>query len=135
MAYAKKTRVPVSKTEAEIKRLVMAAGAQSYVVMTSKRLAQVGFEMKGRKILFRLPFPERVSEQEERARWRGLLLCIKAKIDAVARKIESFDEAFMAHVMMPDGQTFAEHVGPRIEAAYKGENVPLLPYEPKAREI
>jgi len=34
----------------------------------------------------------------------------------------------MAHVVMPDGQTVAEHVKPRIAAAYdSGIMQPLLP--------
>lgn len=35
----------------------------------------------------------------------------------------------MAHVVMPDGQTVADHVRPRIATAYREEKmVPLLPY-------
>lgn len=43
-------------------------------------------------------------------------------------KIESFEEAFLAHIVLPDGATVGSHAIPAIAASYKGEKlVPLLP--------
>ena len=67
-------------------------------------------------------------EQACRSRWRALFLCIKAKLEAVESRIETFEEAFLAHVMMPDGMTVAEHAAPMIALSYETGTVrPLLP--------
>ncbi len=67
-------------------------------------------------------------EQACRSRWRALFLCIKAKLESIESGIETFEDAFLAHIQMPDGHTVAEHVRPRIAAAYEtGTMQPLLP--------
>lgn len=67
-------------------------------------------------------------EKEVRRRWRALALVVKAKLEAVATGITTFETEFMAHIVMPDGRTVGEHIVPKIEAAYaKGAMVPLLP--------
>lgn len=84
------------------------------------------FEMNDRRVMFRTAMPD--DEQQTRAKWRALLLCIKAKLESVESGIESFENAFMAHVVMPDGRTVGEHIRPRIASAYaEGKMVPLLP--------
>lgn len=96
------------------------------------------FEAHGRRLKFELPLlvakpgeneaSRKTREQITRSRWRALLLCIKAKLEAVESKIETFEEAFLSHVIMPDGRTVAEHAIPAIEQAYSsGSMVALLP--------
>jgi hypothetical protein len=88
----------------------------------------VAFEMSARRVLFRLALPAGTEPQAERSRWRALLLSIKAKLVSVESGIETFEDAFMAHVVMPDGGTVSEHVGKRIADAYRTQTmVPLLP--------
>jgi hypothetical protein len=59
----------------------------------------------------------------------ALLLAVKAKLVAVDDGIETFEEAFMAHVVMPDGRSVGDHIKPRIASAYREHQmVPLLPY-------
>jgi hypothetical protein len=106
--------------------------------------------MKGRQIRFNLPLPGKVentfwvdkrcswkrrpAEQAERAweqacrqRWRALLLCIKAKLEAVECEITTFEEEFMAHIVLPGGGTVGQHVLPQIAEAYEtGRVTPLL---------
>lgn len=63
-----------------------------------------------------------------RERWRQLHLCIKAKLESIAGDIETFDEAFLAHVVMPDGQTVGEAVIPEVANRLAGGAPrPLLP--------
>jgi hypothetical protein len=46
----------------------------------------------------------------------------------VEAKIETFEEAFLAHVVLPDGKTVGEHALPAVAAIYKGGQLtPLLP--------
>lgn len=150
MAYAKGTSVSVERTEGEIKAMLRRYGATAMANFEGPRFAVVAFEMKGRRITMRLPLPDREAEafkrtpakrqlrsedqkaaaweQACRERWRALFLCIKAKLESVEANIETFDDAFMAHIQMPDGRTVSDHVQARIALAYEsGTMQPLLP--------
>jgi hypothetical protein len=125
-AYAVDTKVPVAKTRTEIETLVMKRGALDYATFTEAKGAMIAFRLKERRIVFRLPLPKPDNAQDVRSRWRGLLLAIKAKFESIDRGVESFDEAFLAHVMMDNGQTFGQAAIPRLKEITAG-NVPLLP--------
>ncbi|HAW53683.1 MAG TPA: hypothetical protein DEB52_16980 [Hyphomonas sp.] len=126
MAYATRTEVPVSKSKTDIEKLVHKYGADSFAIMQRASAAQVAFSLQGRNILFRMQVPE--GDQKERTIWRALLLTIKAKCESAESGIETFEEAFMANVVMPDGRTVSETVTPAIESGYSGRDVPLLPH-------
>lgn len=106
--------------------------------------------MAERQIKFSLPMPDKNSrefthtpergtkrspaqvekeyEQAVRQKWRALLLVIKAKLEAVESGITVFDDEFMAHIVMPDGNTLGSIMRPQIESAYStGKMPPLLP--------
>lgn len=150
MTYAKDTSVSTSQSEGDIKKAVIRAGATAFMSGQTNTDAMIAFELRARRITFRMPLPDRQSkeftmtpekrrtrtadaasaawEQACRSRWRALYLCIKAKLESVESGIETFEDAFLAHIQMPDGQTVAEHVRPRIAAAYEsGSMQPLLP--------
>lgn len=135
MSYAATTTVPVAKTKQEIEALVMKKGGSSFGMMTNAEQATVMFEAGGRKIIMRLPlYPgtsaNRTAKQADqwvRSRWRGLFLTIKAKFESIDAGIETFEEAFLAHIALPGGDTVYENVGPTIEHHYRnGEVRPLL---------
>jgi hypothetical protein len=134
MAYASATRVPVHQTRSEIERLVVerhkatqyATGFQS-----DPPRASVQFQMKDRIIRFDLPLPikardQRSLEQATRARWRALLLIVKAKLEAVESGVTTFDEEFLAHIVLPGGRTVAQQTLPQIAAAYASGLAPRL---------
>ena len=127
MPYAERTRVPARQTRGEIEELIMRRKAKSFAIYTETAGAMVSFELQDRRIAFRLPLPEPKREQDIRSRWRGLLLCLKAKFEAIDRGVETFEQAFLAHTLMPDGRTVAEHVREPVALAYQGKAVPLLP--------
>jgi hypothetical protein len=63
-----------------------------------------------------------------RQRWRALALVIKAKLEAVESGITTFEDEFLAHIVMPDGKRVADHVKPTIARVYDGgQMLPLLP--------
>ena len=137
MTYASKTSVPVDRSRAEIERTLMRYGATGFAYGNEVGSAMIGFQTKERRIRFILPLvaPSRASqlqcEQFMRSRWRALLLSIKAKLEAVESGIETFDEAFLSHIVMPNGQTMAEHSLPYIKEAYStGKMPPLLSFQP-----
>jgi hypothetical protein len=53
-------------------------------------------------------------------------LVIKAKLEGVASGIETFDQAFMAHILLPNGETTGEQLIPQIQIAYKTGAMPTL---------
>ena len=154
MTYAADTAVTVERSRAEIERTLTRYGATRFASGWDEGGALIGFVAKDRRVRFRLPLPVRTEkrfthqkprfsysaplprsesaalaawEQECRSRWRALLLSIKAKLEAVESGIETFEEAFLAHVVMPDGRTVAESILPAIADSYaQGVTVPLL---------
>jgi hypothetical protein len=147
--FAENTSVSVEKSRAEIEKLIVRYGATSTAFMNAPGRALIMFEAKNRKIVFELPLPSQdekrferdgrgshrspdkkleVWEQACRQRWRALALVIKAKLEAVESGITTFEDEFLSHIMMPDGQTVGAHVKPTIEQWYSGGNMqPLLP--------
>ena len=129
--YAQHTKVSVDQTKTEIERTLTRYGADRFAYFTESGKAIIVFEAHDRRLKFELPLPVGVGEKEQKARrqkWRALLLCIKAKLESVESKIETFEEAFLAHVVMPDGKTVGAYAIPAIAASYEGKDmVPLLP--------
>jgi hypothetical protein len=129
MPYAARTTVPVDRTKTEIEQTLTRYGAERFAYFVEPKAAAVMFEVTGRRIRFNLPLDDGPkAERTRRQKWRALLLCIKAKLESVASGIETFEEAFLAHVVMPDNRTVYEHAAPRIaQIAKGGEMMPLLP--------
>jgi hypothetical protein len=135
--YAARTKVPVDRTKTEIERLVSNRGADQYVSgqqMQPPR-ALVQFHLHDRIVRFELPLPPSRSgresdrdRQEMRSRWRALFLIVKAKLEAVDSGITTFEEEFLAHIVMPGDRTIAQLVLPQVRQAYKTGKLPeLLP--------
>ena len=134
MPYAVDTAVPVERTKNEIERLVVEKHrAVQYMVahQTVPPRAVVQFGMKDRVVRFELPLPAKAKNetrlaQETRSRWRALLLIIKAKLEAVENGVTTFEEEFLAHIVLPDGRTVAAATLPQIAQAYVGGKMPKL---------
>lgn len=153
MPYAQGTSVPVEKTKAEIETLLRKRGSGRFGTVEDGPRALVMFELNGKAVRFTMPLPKREAfarrenvpqwhrrhertpeeqyklwEQACRQKWRALLLGIKAKFVDIDNEIESFEEAFLPFIVMPDGKTVGEHVLPSVEKAYlSGKSMPLLP--------
>lgn len=148
--FAASTDVSVERSRAEIEKLITRYGATSTAFMNAPGRALIMFEAQDRRIVFELPLPEQTDpkfkktptgrtkrhpeaffaawEQACRQRWRALALVIKAKLEAVETGITTFEDEFLAHIVMPDGMTVGKHVRPHIAAIYAGGNMrPLLP--------
>lgn len=134
MSYAKRTTVDVSKSQEAIKRILTNYKATSFAFGKSDSSAVVLFEIMARRIKFVLPLPKRadyrnqnVWEQLCRSRWRCLLLAIKTKLECVETGITTLEQEFLAHIVLPSGQTVGAVMIPQIAASYgSGKMPPLL---------
>jgi hypothetical protein len=153
--YAADTSVSVEKSEAEIRSILRRYGAEGFAMGEANGQAQVMFQVADRRIVMRLTLPRRDDERFTHARvngsdtryrrssdqailkaweqacrqkWRALALCIKAKLESVESGIETFDQAFLAHVMLPSGETVGEHMArpENLQAALNGRKMPPL---------
>lgn len=150
MKYASETTVPVEKSRAEIEKMLMRYGASKFGYGFDADIAVISFVAKERMVRFTLPLPKQKDfaytnhasrqlrsqeakfkawEQACRQRWRALCLVIKAKLEAVDCGISTFEEEFLAHIIIPgEGKTVGQYCIPRLEQSYAGNpNVKLLP--------
>jgi hypothetical protein len=136
MAFAEKTKVPVDQTRAEIERTLVRYGAKRFAYYGEAGRAIIVFEAHDRRIRFDLPVPDGDSDRDnqvKRQKWRALLLCVKAKLESVSSKIETFEDAFLAHIVLPDGMTVGQHAKPAIAQSYKDGGMTALLPPPKPR--
>lgn len=146
--YAADTSVSVEKTRAEIESTLNKFGAARFAYMTDEKGAKIAFWINDRSIRFELPLPSRSSrefthrpvrgvqvinsqdeclkrwEQACRSRWRALLLCIRAKLEACACGITDFDSEFLAHIVTGDGRTIGQIAIPQMPQLTAG--APLM---------
>jgi hypothetical protein len=150
--YAAKTEVSANKSREEIERTLQRYGATGFIYGWQDSSAIVGFTMNGKQIKFLLQMPDRndkqfteyqrgystyyreesaaakLWEQATRQRWRALALCVKAKLEAVEAGISTFENEFLAHIVLADGQTVGDWIQPQLDTVYlTGKMPPLLP--------
>ena len=126
--FAEGTSVPAGKTRIEIEDLLKRHGAVSLIYGEQGSVGRLMFAMRGRQIRFNLKLvDERSQAAEHRRRWRALLLVLKGKLESIQdNTIETFEEAFLAHTMTPDGSTVGEAMLPQLADAYKTGHQPEM---------
>lgn len=146
--YAAQTNVSVERSKAEIEQIVMRYGATGFISGWKDQQAMISFEVQDRRIRFILPLPDRMDrrfwrtparghersekqaydawEQACRQLWRALALAVKAKLEAVESRISTFEEEFMAHIVLPNGLTIGESVLPNLPQIMAGGPMPRL---------
>jgi len=150
--FAANTEVSAEKSRSEIERTLSRYGATAFMYGWEGSRAVIGFRAHNRMLRFVLPMPDKKArefthtrhenewsqrelsqaesekryEQAIRQRWRALALAIKAKLEAVDAGITEFESEFLAQIVLPNGQTMADHSKPLIERAYESGEMPLL---------
>jgi hypothetical protein len=150
--YAANTSVSVDKSRAELESTLRRYGATAFFSGWDDVQAFVAFKIYERHIKLVLPLPVKSDkrfvykegkygptkrteqqaleayEQELRSRFRALLLCLKAKLESVESKIETFEQAFLAHIVLPDNSLVGDRVKALVDEAYRtGKAGRLLP--------
>ncbi len=146
--YAADTAVPVDRSRTEIEKLLTRYGATAFGYLSQGGSQVVVFEISNRRVLMQLPLPgrddrefaltpsgrhrrspaeaERAYDQAVRARWRSLVLIIKAKLEAIAAGISTVEREFLADLALPNGQTVAQYLAPQLERVYDSGEMPAL---------
>lgn len=145
--YATQTGVSVEKSKAELERTLSRYGATQFMTAwDASGQAVVAFLMSRRMVQFRMNLPpvsdfektpggrrrrkasdqQRAHEQACRSYWRAFNLVVKAKLEAVEAGISTFEEEFLAHIMLPDGSTVGPWMAPQLEVAYTKHKMPRL---------
>jgi hypothetical protein len=150
MKYASQTEVSVDRSQSEIKNTLQRYGATKYAYYEDDERAGITCEIQNRRIRFIVPLPSRTAdefvyagtgakrkvrdvptqhkfwEQACRQKWRALALVVKAKLEAVESGIATFEEEFLAYIVLPNNQTVNEYIKPQIEQAYLSGKMPKL---------
>jgi hypothetical protein len=146
MAFAKGTTVAIDTTAQQIKAMLRKAGAVAFATLEEDQSAAIAFRLHDLNIRMTIPMPDRYARRfthtEERGiersddaaeklweqgckeRWRALHLCVKAKLEAIDAGVETFEDAFLAHVQTETGQTIGERLKNQLPAIAAG-NAPL----------
>jgi hypothetical protein len=141
--YATNTEVPVERSRAEIEGTLRRFGADQFVSGWDASTAMIGFRCHGRAVRFLLPLPDshdkrftltpggrrqrddrerlKAWEQACRESWRALAAVIKAKLVAVEASITTFEEEFLAHIVLDGGQTIGQHILPKLGGYQEGQ--------------
>lgn len=144
--YAERTTVTPGRTRDELERILGKYGATGFAFGQDGAAAMVAFVIGGRHVRFRVPLPDPADfaltptrqvrtvaairtahEQAVRARWRALRLIVQAKLEAIDAGVVTFDDEFGMQLVMPDGRTVGEAIGPQLAAALDGTPPALLP--------
>lgn len=133
--FAEGTTVAPDRSRAEIEKTLERYGATGFGYAAEGDRAMVAFKMGDKQVRFFLRLPDPNDEEfrytptrqrrtalqmqtahhkEVRRLWRALALAIKAKLEAVESGIVSFDDEFLAHFVLPSGETVGERLGPQV---------------------
>lgn len=129
--YAKKSSVSPQKTRDDIEKTLVRYGAEGFAYGWQGKNVMIGFMLRDRRMQFVLPLPDagnnkQKHEQEIRSKWRALFLIIKAKLEAVESGITTLEDEFLAHIVLPGGETVGDWMKPQIDEAYRIGAVPQL---------
>lgn len=142
--YASGTSVSVEASRSEIERILRRYKADAFMYAAEADRAMIQFRIGLRQVRFLLVMPdpkdreftqhsrgyrtpaaaENLWEQACRQRWRALALVIKAKLEAVAAGITTIEDEFLAHTVLPSGQTVGQFIEPQLQIAYETGAMP-----------
>ncbi|WP_415854626.1 hypothetical protein [Sinomonas sp. G460-2] len=138
--YVRGASLSSSVFQEEIRQMLAESGASRFRIASEYRRAAVVFSLGDRTFRMLVSPPGPADSQSERTHdwiqpssrphesksaqeaarqaWRQLSLLIRAKLDAVASGIVTFDEEFLAYMVLPGGGTVFQATAPAIAAAY-----------------
>lgn len=126
----------------------MRYGGNRFGYLDSITSAEIGFELNGKLIRYRITMPDPNSdeftktpsrrnarsieqvrtawEQAYRQRWRALSLIIKAKLEFIESGMTTLEEEFLAQLVLPDGNSVGDVLTRQVESFYLKDGMPKL---------
>jgi hypothetical protein len=148
MSYARGTGVPVRNSRMEIEQMLEKHRATRQFTAQEAGRAIVGFVVDDRMVQFELELPvrgafetrivrgrrvkqsqgdgDRAWEQACREKWRALVLALKSKFVSIETGIETTEQAFLAHIILPNKQTVHRWFKQQLAEAYDTQGMPPL---------
>lgn len=119
--FAQKTTVTVEKSTEELRDFLTKIGAVGFSFASYDGEAFLAFTYRDRPVRMKFSIPihpgqdatiaqVKKFEQARRTKWRQLLLCIKAKFECVFCGVETFDQAFLTHIVLKEGVVVGDNV-------------------------
>ena len=139
--YGAQTDVAAGRSREELERTLVRYGADGFGYGWDGLKAVITFRFEGIMVRFTIKMPDLQSEefqltptgkdrsesqsykaweQAQRQRWRALNLVVKAKLEAVDSEITTFQEEFLAHILLPSGETVGDYTLPQLEQVRMG---------------
>lgn len=123
--YAKDTSVEIAQTIKDIEwEVEKYGGGQFYFGQMPSQLV-VGFSKDERQVRFQVPLQEN-APQANRSMARALFLVIKSNLVAAESGVQSFQDAFLSNILLPNNQTLGQSVREQIALAYETKEMPTL---------
>jgi hypothetical protein len=139
--FGNQSKISPRETRDQIEAVLERYGADGFQYAVDRRAhrAAIAFRVDRRvvRLTVQLPDPDgpefttksggkRVQAKQSydrivRQRWRALLLIVRAKLEAILCGVTTFDDEFLANIVMAGGRTLGEHVAPQLDAACSGE--------------
>ena len=122
--YAEGTVVTERESRAQIATLLERSECTDAVVgLNAAGNGVVKFSRSGRTVRMLVTLPSEslgdARARERARRWRVLLLLLKAKLEAVASGISTFEDEFLSYIAMPDGESVGKIMAPQVSEAYR----------------
>jgi hypothetical protein len=152
--YAAGTDVSIIRSIGELDKLLTKYGATGFAYGRDDTTARtrVMFRIADRTCRFEIEKPDvaefsrthtgrprelqaatQFADQEEKRRWRGLVLVVKALLVGVTDGVISLSDAFLPYTVLPGGGTVGEWFEPQLDTIAATGQMPAL--MPGAREI
>lgn len=117
------TEVPVERSQREIRAMLRRYGADQFALGETAEHAEIAFRWRAMAVRMRVPIRpmtedaarayaksrkrgaakilEQRLEMEERRVWRVLYWLLKGRMEAIESGVETFEQAFLAHLLDP----------------------------------
>lgn len=124
--FAQDTIVPVGRTQDEIKSRLRQASADQIAIFESADRTAVAFRLGGAFYRITVPTDPKAPDvaQDERRAWRLLGLLMKSKLEAIREGATTVEREFLADMMLYDGKTVSETIGPELRIAQQEGRMP-----------
>lgn len=124
--FAEDTKVPVGRTQEQLKARLRKAGADQVAVYESDASSAIAFRIAGGMYRITVPTDPRVKnpDQDQRRAWRLLALLITGKLEAIQDGATTVEREFLADRLLQDGRTVSDWIVPQIEQAQAEGHMP-----------